>query len=676
MNSTNNGRYQFGPFLLDGKERLLLRDGQQITLTPKAFDILLLLVENTGHVLTKEEMLTRLWPDTFVEEANLTNNISILRRALGDDSEGQQYIKTVPRLGYRFVAAVNQSQSVADDQSKRLPLFGKRRRIALTIASAAVLLFLITGGLVMRARLSRPPKAPLAFGERDWVLIADFDNRTGEPLFDGTIESALERELSNSRFVNVISPERSGDVLRLMRKPPETKIDAQLGREICLRDGGTRALITGRVEKLGTTYLMSVNLVDPLRNQIIASATEEAANQQNVWPAIRRLSNWTRETLGETLPSIQQSSAALEKVTTPSLRALQLYTQAMPLVNQFKWGPAEQVLKQAMTEDPEFASAHIMLAHMIRYQRKAEKEWGPSAQRALELSERTSQRERYFIQGSYYQILRRDYEKAVASYEALVRQYPDDFWGHNNLAWAYFSLGRWRESATQLAQAAELRPNDVRINRMAAWDLIQYDMAEARRVVQRTAKVITPEMTPAQPGDFAWIQLFYVHDLWTRGEVVLALDELDRWARTIDALDGSQKDAFAKNIGHCYLSFGKGKAAEEIFQKMSASNTSRRAFLAEAAYTSGDSRKLKNHLREWLNSKLEGEFPFFLLIRAGLKAEAQRMLAKQKASLPPEDLPNKAIYKVMEGEIALAQGETTKAITTHSGRTAWGQVEW
>jgi DNA-binding winged helix-turn-helix (wHTH) protein/TolB-like protein len=106
MDPSANGFYEFGPFRLDPKERLLLRDGQALTLTPKAFDTLLLLVENSGHLLTKEEMLRRLWPDTFVEEANLTNNISILRKALGETQDGHPYIRTIARVGYRFVASV------------------------------------------------------------------------------------------------------------------------------------------------------------------------------------------------------------------------------------------------------------------------------------------------------------------------------------------------------------------------------------------------------------------------------------------------------------------------------------------------------------------------------------------------------------------------------------------
>src|SRR5262249_7988423 len=100
--------YDFGPFRLDAAEHLLLRDGESVPLTPKAFDLLLALVEGHGHLLEKEELLKKVWPDTFVEEANLASNISHLRRAMGDGENGQRYIETVPKRGYRFVAGVEE----------------------------------------------------------------------------------------------------------------------------------------------------------------------------------------------------------------------------------------------------------------------------------------------------------------------------------------------------------------------------------------------------------------------------------------------------------------------------------------------------------------------------------------------------------------------------------------
>src|SRR5499433_868182 len=98
--------YEFGPFRLDAAEHLLLRNGEAVPLTPKAFDLLFALVERHGRLLEKEELLKKVWPDTFVEEANLASNISQLRKALGDGENGQRYIETAPKRGYRFVAGV------------------------------------------------------------------------------------------------------------------------------------------------------------------------------------------------------------------------------------------------------------------------------------------------------------------------------------------------------------------------------------------------------------------------------------------------------------------------------------------------------------------------------------------------------------------------------------------
>jgi serine/threonine protein kinase/Tfp pilus assembly protein PilF len=525
-------------------------------------------------------------------------------------------------------------------------------------AAGVIVLVILLAGLGYSLKSWINKRATLPFHERDWVLITSFDNRTGEPLFDGTIESALERELSNSRFVNVISSERAGDVLRLMKKPPDTKIDAATGREICLRDGGTRALVTGRVEKFGTRYVMSVSLIDPFRNQTVVSANEEAANQEGIWPAIRRLSNWTRETLGEALPVIQQSNESLEKVTTPSLRALQLYTQAMPLVNQFQWGPAEQVLKQALTEDPEFASAHIMLAHMLRNQRKPVEEWEPPSQRALQLSGRTSERERYFIEGSYYS-MRARYEEAVSSYEALVRQYPDYFWGQWNLAWTYFSLGRYQEMVTQFAKAAELRPNDFWINRMAAWNLVQRDMNEARRVVQRAAKVITPETATTYPDESTWIQLFAVHDLWVRDDIESALNELNRWAATIDSREGPERRVFVNYVANCYLAFGKIKAAEGFFEMLPIDNGERNRFHAEAAFATGN----RAQFRKYVDQLKPGLGKASMLARAGFPDEAQKLVSKRKKEPASKDVNVQIFMRTVEGEIALSRGRTAEAVS-------------
>src|SRR5262245_52853860 len=111
--------YEFGPFRLDAAEHLLLRDGEAVPLTPKSFDLLIALVERHGRLLEKEELLKKVWPDTFVEEANLASNISQLRKALGDGENGHRYIETAPKRGYRFVAEVKEVMDARPEQTMR-----------------------------------------------------------------------------------------------------------------------------------------------------------------------------------------------------------------------------------------------------------------------------------------------------------------------------------------------------------------------------------------------------------------------------------------------------------------------------------------------------------------------------------------------------------------------------
>ena len=230
---------------------------------------------------------------------------------------------------------------------------------------------------------SSNPKA-LNFQQRDWVLIADFDNRTGETVFDGVLEYALRREIANSQFVNVV-PRTDQRHPAADEKAPRHSHRPAVGRDISLRDGDIKALLTGRVEKLDSTYLLSIELVDPTTAQPIAASSEEAVGQEQVLTAIRSLSNWSREVLGENLDLVQQNNEKLEKVTTPSLRALQLFTKGEALLSQGRYDLAEELLKQALEIDPEFASAHIYLAFAIANRRKPAEEYLPYAEKAFQL---------------------------------------------------------------------------------------------------------------------------------------------------------------------------------------------------------------------------------------------------------------------------------------------------
>ena len=428
------------------------------------------------------------------------------------------------------------------------------RERKLTVAGIAVgAVLVLVAGLVwsFRLHLFPPGIEALHFQNRDFVLIS-FENRTGEAALDGVLEYALAREIANSQFVNVVSGERIQDTLHLMKKPPETLVDATLGREICLRDGGIRALLSGRAEKIGSVYVLSVEVVNPVRGVSVASASQEAASEEQIWAAVQGLSSWVRETLGETVSEIQASTEKLEKVTTPSLPALKLYSQAMALSYQWsprsnprgvsqgkfllpsQWVTMEPLLRQSLAEDPEFASAHLWLAWTLTEQGKPADEVRQHAERALELSEMTSERERYFILGSYH-LLKDQTEQAIAAYQALIRLYPDDYWATDKLAFANNYLGRIPEALKHSARRADLRPKSFFDNKRAALRLAMEggDLVVAAPYMERARQLMASEDLNGADDVVGYVSLFPAWKALIEGDPQEALQLADQAAQTI-----------------------------------------------------------------------------------------------------------------------------------------------
>lgn len=702
--------YEFGAFRVDANERVLYRDGTPVHLPPKVFETLLVLVEQSGHIVEKQELIKRVWPDTFVEENNLSQYIFMLRKTLSDGLREKGCIETVPRRGYRFapgvrefwdkdsdVIAVTQSRMsllIKEEQEEetlsdslqikveRPHLRARRGKVrAVTIIGTAVVLVAAASWWVRQNYFQPSPLLP--FQQRDWVLIARFENRTGEGLVDETIEHAIERELSNSRFVNVVPRERVEDTLRLMSKPLDTKVDDVLGREICLRDGGIRAMLTGRTEKFGPTYVLSVSLIDPNVGRTVISTSEEASGQEQIWPAVRRLSSWVRERLGEELRNIEQSGAELPKVTTPSLRALQLFKQSEAPENRGKPETRKEFVREALKEDPDFALAHLSLAYYLKWQGKPAEEWQPSAKRALELSERVSERERYRIAGFYYDLIG-DLQQGLPFFEAAAQLHPDDPKARHSVGNTYWILGRWREAREHIVAAANLRPNDFGTVRWAGQLLLQNarNRDEARRYLER-ARELGSEQAVNQ-AELLWSKGFSIFDLWLDCQYDAALSQLDEFVRETN--DGSLTNAqrygawgFAQFIGNFYLLFGKLRAAEEIYKKITNERT-RNQYLSCVAFARGDDANLKKYVLKYVrdSSPLPSSDSMSLLIRAGLFSEAQKLLSIWQNDLDRR-LPELSRYrgpypfvargvfseylKNLKGEIALSRGDAAEAIS-------------
>jgi len=444
-----------------------------------------------------------------------------------------------------------------------------RRRLAWLGAAGTIVLLAVASGLFLLGRRMSPASAGSVRSPRQNILVTAFENRTGEPLFDGTLEAALERELARSTHVSVVPRPRIEDALRLMRRPPETALDAAVGREVCIRDGGIPVLIAGRVEGSAELYRIDAVVIEAATGKVVAIFDEEASAVGAVAEAVRRLGRGLREALGEARERIRETEASLSKVTTPSLRALQLYSDADRIMLRGGGSAAaEPLLRQAVAMDPEFASAWIHLAWSIRNQRKPESEYLQAAARALELAAASSPVERLFIEGSYYS-MSGDLERAIATYEELLLLQPDHFWAVNNITVHLRQLGDPNRASRYLVREAELRPQNLPGNFAAAQNLLRSGQLEkARPFVERGISILGVGIPGENPWIVAWMRLYPAWELWLQGNLEASEREYETLRASLAGMSGPERVAFAGSLIFAYRALGQTERARSLYSEL------------------------------------------------------------------------------------------------------------
>jgi eukaryotic-like serine/threonine-protein kinase len=451
--------YEFGKFRCDPREHLLLCDGKPVALSPKCFEILLALIRSNGRLLLKDELMQQVWPDSFVEEANLTVNISALRKVLGETPEGPQYIETVPRRGYRFVAPVTEQQesdrstlpaaeaersNSADAGSANKP-FARSRGWAL----ATGLLLLVLAVILM---LSRQPKLT----EKDTVVLAEIINRTGDPVFDDALRQGYSAQLEQSPFLNLLSDDRIAATLSLMAQPKDARLTHDLARDVCLRTASA-AVLDGAITQIGTRYLLTLKAGNCSNGDSLGSTQFEAADKNHVLEALGKAASAMRNKLGESLSSVQKYDAPPENVTTPSLEALKAYSlgyQAMTLRNDY--AAAIALFQRAISLDSNFAMAYARMGtcySVLNDNVRAAETIG----RAYELRRDVSEREKLYIVSHYEHFVTGNMEAARKAYELSVQTYPRDT-PLGNLGAVYSELGSYEQALGAYEQDLRLKP--------------------------------------------------------------------------------------------------------------------------------------------------------------------------------------------------------------------------
>jgi serine/threonine protein kinase/tetratricopeptide (TPR) repeat protein len=300
---------------------------------------------------------------------------------------------------------------------------------------------------------------------KDPIVIADFTNMTGDPVFDGTLRQGLAVQLEQSPLLGIISERQVQETFRMMDKAADTKLTPDIATQVCLRTGGS-AVINGSIAQFGTQYNLILKAVNCSSGESLASTEAQASDKSHVLDALGKAASEIRSKLGESLSTVRKFDTPLEQATTSSLEALQAYSLGLKaLEGGVALADAVPLLQRAVELDPNFAVAYALLAQS--YEGLGETMLAAENMRkAYELRGRTSEEEKFFIEASYYQLVPGDLERARRTVELWVQTYPQDWKAQAVGNVVYFSLGRydkllenahlWRKDSLLLGARANL----------------------------------------------------------------------------------------------------------------------------------------------------------------------------------------------------------------------------
>jgi DNA-binding winged helix-turn-helix (wHTH) protein/tetratricopeptide (TPR) repeat protein len=479
--------YLFHEYELDDLDFCLTRNGKRVPLEPKSLRVLLLLVTSDGKLIEKSVLLQSVWKDTFVEETTLTRAIALLRKQLGDDPRSPKFIETVPTLGYRFIAPVKvqsaikqqeASESAEDDPNHAASVIAAlpgsilaiqpstavteakpqepRRRFlwfsALGVATTVLLLAVIVGSFRW-VRRSTP-----VLTDKDTILLDDFRNSTGDPVFDDTLRQGLTVQLEQSPLLNLVSEEQIQRTLSLMGQSPGAALTVELNRELCQRVGAA-AILDGSIARLGEQYVLGLRATHCQTGALIDAEQIQVARKEELLDALGQIASKFRTRIGESLASVKNRDTPLVEATTPSLEALKAYSAGVKTLSANGSFAALPFFRRATELDPQFSTAHAWLGRM--YADLGEDALSvQSTRQAFQLRARASERERFFIDSSYDILVTGDLAKAQEVCESWVQAYPRDSSPHGFLSGlVYPPFGRYEDASREAKKMIELAPD-------------------------------------------------------------------------------------------------------------------------------------------------------------------------------------------------------------------------
>jgi len=349
------------------------------------------------------------------------------------------------------------------------------------VPAAVVVAALVGGALYYRSR----SVAPLT--EKDTIVLADFDNKTGDAVFDDTLKQALAVDLEQSPFLSILSDRRMGETLRLMGRSPNDRVTRDVAQEICLRTG-SKALLAGSISRLGNEYMVGLEAIGCGNGDTLAKEQAAASSKEDAVKALGKVASSLRTRLGESLASVQKFDVPIE-ATTPSLEALKTFS--MGVTTQERNGDSEAVpfLRRAIELDPNFAMAYARLA--VAYGNLGQPSLAAeNLKKAYALRDRVSEREKFHITADYYAFATGELEKEAQTYVLWMQSYPRDFIPHSNLGDNSRTLGQYDKAVAETQEALRLEPNNLYEHTNLALDLLALNRLDETRAALDQSRVL------------------------------------------------------------------------------------------------------------------------------------------------------------------------------------------
>jgi eukaryotic-like serine/threonine-protein kinase len=497
MSTTLSRRVRFGAFELDlstGELRLTEAPdpgnpspnspcpNNKVLLREQVFQVLRMLLEREGQIVTREEIKNRLWPDDTVVDFDQSINATIkaLRRALGDSADEPRYIETLARRGYRLMPTIECLEAApgiapAEVTPEARPTRGWRWR---TLA-AGVLLAL--GALtlwryeVYRHRITLAPT--------DTIVLADVDNRTNEPVFDDALNNALRYEIEQTPYLNLLGLDKTSATLGQMKLAPTTRITPEIARQICSKTN-SRMVIADSIADAGNRYRLEIRALDCGSGATLAEEGTEISARNQVIHELGATAARLRRKLGEPAKSLARFNQPLEKATSASLEALQTGAAGTKLLLAGNPAAALPLYQRGIELDPDLALTYegigVVNGEVGHYDLMA-----ASITRAYQLRDRMTEKERLNAEYLYYYAVTGDLDKSYSVLVRLLELFPRDVFFHANLAQTLLRLGQLKRAADVEDETARLEPSSLYFSWAARDNITASRFSEARSWLAR-----------------------------------------------------------------------------------------------------------------------------------------------------------------------------------------------